>query len=217
MQPHDKVSPVSKVLPPAVAVSRRGAISRVFSLAALAALGAPLAAGGSAAQETGSTPPSRFDPSEVLATGHQFFGATTRGLASVVEEASRRWGEPNGYILGQEAGGAFIGGLRFGEGTLFTRNAGDYKIYWQGPSLGIDAGAEGSRTMMLVYRLPNVDAMLQRFGGMDGSAYLVGGLGMTALNAGEIIVVPIRTGVGARLGLNVGYLKFTAEPTWNPF
>jgi hypothetical protein len=134
-----------------------------------------------------------------------------------IEEAGRRWGQPNGYILGQEAAGAFVGGLRYGEGTLYTRNAGDRRVFWQGPSLGFDFGGDGSRTMMLVYNLPSTDAIYQRFGGIDGSAYLVGGFRMTGLIANDIVLVPISSGVGARLGVNVGYLKFTPEATWNPF
>ena len=120
-------------------------------------------------------------------------------------------------MLGQEAGGAFIGGLRYGEGTMYTRNAGDLKVFWEGPSLGFDAGADGDRTMMLVYNLPATDAIFDRFGGLDGSAYLVGGFGITALGANGVLVVPIRTGLGARLGVNLGYLKFTPNSTWNPF
>jgi len=158
-----------------------------------------------------------FRPKQVVNAGHQFFGTVSRGLALTVEEATRRWGEPNGYILGQEAAGAFVGGLRYGEGTLYTRNAGDRRVFWQGPSLGFDFGGEGARTMMLVYNLPRVRNIYQRFAGVDGSAYFVGGFGMTALTANDIVVVPIRSGVGARLGVNVGYLKFTEEATWNPF
>lgn len=161
--------------------------------------------------------PSEFQPEEIVESGHKFFGTISRGLAQVVEEATRRWGRPNGYILGQEASGAFIGGLRYGEGTMYTRNAGDLRVFWQGPSLGFDAGADGDRTMMLVYNLPTVGAIYTRYGGMDGSAYFVGGFGMTALIAYNVVVVPIRSGVGARLGLNVSYLKFTQHPTWNPF
>jgi hypothetical protein len=161
--------------------------------------------------------PGDYSSDELIRSGHQFFGTISRGLAQVVERATKQWGRPNGYILGQEAGGAFVGGLRYGEGIMYTRNAGDLKIYWQGPSLGFDAGADGDRTMMLVYSLPATEAIYQRFGGIDGSAYLVGGFGMTALTANNIVVVPIRSGVGARLGLNVGYLKFTPHATWNPF
>jgi hypothetical protein len=162
-------------------------------------------------------PPSRFSSNELLDAGHRFFGTVSRGLASVIERAISTWGLPNGYVLGQEGGGAFIGGLRYGEGTLYTKNAGDLRVYWQGPSVGWDVGADGDRTMMLVYNLPAVDAVYQRFAGMNGSAYLVGGFGMTVLTWNNIVLVPIRSGVGARLGVNVGYLKFTPRPTWNPF
>jgi hypothetical protein len=161
--------------------------------------------------------PGEFSSSEIIANGHRFFGSVSRGLAGVVEEATRRWGKPNGYVLGQEASGAFIGGLRYGEGVMYTRNAGDLKVFWQGPSLGLDAGADGDRTMMLVYNLPSTGAIFRRFGGVDGSAYLVGGFGMTALVNEDVYVVPIRSGIGARLGLNVSYLKFTPSSTWNPF
>lgn len=160
---------------------------------------------------------STFAPREVVNAGHKFFGTVSRGLALTVEEATRRWGEPNGYILGQEASGAFFGGLRYGEGVLYTRNAGDRKVFWQGPSLGFDWGGDGARTMMLIYKLQRVDDIYSRFVGVDGSAYFVGGFGMTALTAQDVLVVPIRSGVGARLGVNVGYLKFTDQATWNPF
>jgi len=161
--------------------------------------------------------PGTFRPREVVDNGHRFFGSMSRGLAQLVEEATRRWGEPNGYVLGQEASGAIVGGVRYGEGTLYTRNAGKRRVYWQGPSIGFDVGGDGDRTMMLIYNLPSVADLYRRFGGIDGSAYFVGGLGMTAVTADNVVVVPIRTGVGARLGINVGYLKFTDKPTWNPF
>jgi hypothetical protein len=162
-------------------------------------------------------PQQNFAPDELISTGHRFFGTVSRGLASVIEAAVSRWGQPNGYVLGEEAGGAFFGGLRYGEGMLYTKNAGDLKVYWQGPTLGWDFGGEGARTMMLVYNLPATQAIYQRFAGIDGSAYLVGGFGMTALTANDIVLVPIRSGVGLRLGANVGYLKFTPVSTWNPF
>jgi hypothetical protein len=158
-----------------------------------------------------------FSPGEVLDAGHRFFGGVSRGLASIVEKATSQWGQPNGYVLGEEGSGAFIGGLRFGEGMLYTKNAGDLKVYWQGPSVGFDVGGEGARTMMLVYNLPATGAIYQRFAGIDGSAYFVGGFGMTALTANHIVLVPIRSGVGMRLGANLGYLKFTPSATWNPF
>ena len=166
-------------------------------------------------------PPQRehreFAPGELVDAGHRFFGNVSRGLAQIIEKAGSQWGQPNGYVLGQEAGGAFIGGVRYGDGTLYTKNAGDMRVFWQGPTLGFDAGADGARTMMLVYNLPATAAIFERFGGVDGSAYFIGGLGMTALTANNIVVVPIRSGVGLRLGANIGYLKFTQHPTWNPF
>ncbi len=158
-----------------------------------------------------------FSPNEIVDAGHRFFGGISRGLATIVEKAVSQWGLPNGYILGEEGGGAFFGGLRYGEGMLYTKNAGDLKVFWQGPSVGWDFGGEGARTMMLVYKLPATHAIYQRFGGIDGSAYFIGGLGMTALTANNIVVVPIRSGLGLRLGANIGYLKFTPQPTWNPF
>ena len=161
--------------------------------------------------------PATFSPNEIVDNGNRFFGSVSRGLAEAVQEAGRRWGLPNAYILGQEASGAFVGGVRYGEGKMYTRNAGDSPVYWQGPSLGFDAGADGDRTMMLVYNLPSTGAIFDRFGGIDGSAYFVGGLGFTALGAKGVVVVPIRTGLGWRLGVNVNYLKFTQLATWNPF
>ena len=194
---------------------------RLLSTLLLASSALALCAGANPLQAQSSPRPDpaqkTFSSRELIDSGHQFFGTISRGLAQAIEEATKRWGQPNGYILGQEAGGAFFGGLRYGEGTHYTRNAGDRKVFWQGPSLGFDAGADGARTMMLVYNLPSTDAIYRRFGGLDGSAYLVGGFGFTALAVDEIIVVPIRSVVGARLGVNLGYLKFTPSSTWNPF
>jgi hypothetical protein len=187
------------------------------NLLAIAALAFTSAA--APAQQPPPPPPGQttYSSQELVATGHRFFGGLSREFALLVERAASRWGLPNGYILGEEASGAFIGGLRYGEGTLYTRNAGDLKVYWQGPSIGFDWGGEGARTMMLVYNLRSVDDIFNRFAGISGSAYFVGGLGMTAVTWANIVVVPIRTGVGVRLGANVGYVKFTPRATWNPF
>ncbi|MBM3530527.1 MAG: DUF1134 domain-containing protein [Alphaproteobacteria bacterium] len=175
-----------------------------------------LAAQGAPPPANEPPPGNRYSSNEVIDAGHKFFGTVSRGLAQIVEKAVSQWGQPNGYILGEEAAGAFIAGLRYGEGMLYTKNAGDLKVYWQGPSIGFDAGGEGARTMMLVYNLPNTRAIYERFGGVDGSAYFIGGFGMTALTANNVVLVPIRSGVGLRLGANIGYLKFTPNATWNP-
>jgi hypothetical protein len=161
--------------------------------------------------------PDTFAPDELMGAGHKFFGNVSRGLASVIERAVSQWGLPNGYVLGEEGSGAFVAGLRYGEGTLYTKNAGDLRVYWQGPSVGFDWGGDGARTMTLVYNLPSTGAIYQRFAGINGSAYIVGGFGMTALTANNIVLVPIRSGLGLRLGANIGYLKYTPNATWNPF
>src|ERR1700758_3559860 len=161
------------------------------------------------APQAAPPPSDTFAPGELVAAGHRFFGGVSRGLATIIEKAVSQWGLPNGYVLGQEGGGAVVVGLRYGEGVLYTKNAGDLKVFWQGPSVGWDVGGEGARTMMLVYHLPATTAIYQHFAGIDGSAYFIGGFGMTVLTANRIGVIPIRAGVGVRLGANVGYLKFT--------
>lgn len=158
-----------------------------------------------------------FSPSEVRDAGHSFFGAMSTDLAKAIEHMFSKYGRPNGYILGEEGGGAFIAGARYGEGTLYTRNRGNQKVYWQGPSLGWDFGGDGGRTMILVYNLNSVDEIYRTYVGVNGSAYLVGGVGVTVLSSHNVLAAPIRTGLGLRLGVSVGYLKFTRKPTWNPF
>ncbi|MFG1419492.1 DUF1134 domain-containing protein [Xanthobacter sp. V0B-10] len=193
---------------------RRALLAPVLAAGLAAAGGAITAATPAAAQQQA---PATYSTGELVSKGHSFFGSVSRGLALSIEKAVSQWGQPNGYILGQEGSGAFVGGLRYGEGVLYTRNAGDLKVYWQGPSVGWDFGGDGARTMILVYNLRSVDDVFRRFAGLSGSAYVVAGFGMTALGADGIVVVPIRSGVGVRLGANLGYLKFTSNPTWNPF
>jgi hypothetical protein len=158
-----------------------------------------------------------YSQNEIMNAGHSFFGAVSQGLANVVEYAFKRQGRPNGYILGEDAGGAFVAGLRYGEGTLYTKDAGTHRVYWQGPSIGYDFGGEGSKTMVLVYDLRDPSEIYDRFGGIEGSAYLVGGVGIQFQKTGEVVLAPIRSGIGLRLGANIGYTKYTRRPTWNPF
>ena len=158
-----------------------------------------------------------FSPDEVVAAGNTFFGEASSGLAQTLQNAFSKYGLPNGYILGAEGSGAFIAGLTYGEGTLNTKNVGSHKVFWQGPSLGIDYGGDGSRGMMLVYNLPSVPDLYHRYGGVSGSAYIVAGFSMQVYKYRDVILVPVRSGIGARLGVNVGYLKLTERPTWNPF
>jgi hypothetical protein len=158
----------------------------------------------------------QYTSNEIIESGHAFFGQTSGGLASVVEKVFSQYGLPNGYVLGEQGSGAIFGGLTYGEGTLYTKNAGDHRVFWQGPSLGFDLGAQGSRTMILVYNLPDVNVLYDRYAGVSGSAYVVAGLGFHVLKNRDVLLVPIQTGVGARLGVNLGYLKLTQNPTWNP-
>ncbi len=181
------------------------------------ALGLLLATTGFDSGELRAGSSAQYSAQEIVDAGNGFFGSTTGGLAKVVERSFERYGLPNGYILGQEGAGAFVAGATYGEGNLFTKNAGRHPVYWQGPSIGLDYGGQGSRVMMLVYNLPNVPRLYQRYGGASGSAFIVAGVGMTVLKQRNILIVPIRTGLGARLGVNIGYLKLTRKPTWNPF
>lgn len=164
-------------------------------------------------------PPSRsqyYEEGEIVQAGHSFFGSVTKGLAGAVEYAFKSQGRPNGYILGEDASGAFLVGLRYGEGKLFTKDAGVHKVYWQGPSFGYDMGAEGSKTMVLVYNMHDPSEIYERFGGAEGSAYLVGGVSVQFQTYGHVTLGVIRSGLGLRLGANVGYSKYSRSPTWNP-
>ena len=158
-----------------------------------------------------------FSMHEINHAGHNFFGSISQGLASVIEHAFKKQGRPNGYILGEDVGGAFIAGLRYGEGMLYTKDAGNHKVYWQGPSVGYDAGAEGSKVMVLVYNMREPSDIYHRYGGIAGSAYFIGGVGLTFQSHGDVVLAPIRSGIGLRLGANIGYLKYSRRPTWNPF
>lgn len=181
-------------------------VAAVFA-AAMAVLAAPAAAQSN----------EHYTVDEIVRTGGNFFGEVSGGLASVVEHAVSQYGLPNGYVLGEQGSGALIAGVRYGQGTLHTKNAGQHPVFFQGPSIGWDFGGDGSKVMMLVYNLPSVNAIYDRFVGVNGSAFLVGGIGMTVLSRGDVYVVPIISGVGARLGISVGYMKFTDRQTWNPF
>jgi hypothetical protein len=146
-----------------------------------------------------------------------FFGTISTSLGSVIEYAFHKSGRPDGYVLGTEGGGAFLAGVRYGSGTLYLRSGGTAKVYWHGPSIGTDFGASGSRTMFLIYNLRDPNDLVREFTGIDGSAYFVGGVGITFLKGGPVLMAPIRSGLGFRIGANLGYIRFTPRPTWNPF
>jgi hypothetical protein len=191
------------------------------SFAVLLTLSATLAATTSLAQTTSSATRSAkrstYSTEEIMAQGHQFFGKTSRGIAQAIEYVFRNEGEPTAYIVGEEGSGAFVGGLRYGEGTIYYKNGAKKHIYWQGPSLGFDFGGNGSRTLTLVYNSQSPEDLYDRFAGVEGTAYLVGGVGVNLQRKDNITLAPIRTGMGARLGANIGYLKYSPRATWNPF
>ncbi|WP_174263592.1 EipA family protein [Hyphomicrobium sp. CS1BSMeth3] len=138
-------------------------------------------------------------------------------VGSVIEHAFSNYGRPTAYVIGEEGGGAFIAGVRYGKGKLYMKGKPVAKIYWHGPSVGYDFGAAGSQTLFLIYGMREARDLYRGFSGIDGSAYFIGGAGITFLSNQEIIMAPIRTGLGFRLGASVGYLRFSSKSTWNPF
>ncbi|HMK13723.1 MAG TPA: DUF1134 domain-containing protein [Burkholderiales bacterium] len=145
-----------------------------------------------------------------------YFGKGAEGMAKVVEKAFKDHGRPNGYIKGEEASGAFIVGLRYGDGTLTLKNKGTYKVNWQGPSIGFDVGGDASKVFVLVYNLQKEDDIYQRFPAVDGSLYFIAGTSLNYHQSDNIILAPIRLGVGLRFGINVGYMHYTRSMSWNP-
>ena len=158
-----------------------------------------------------------YDQDSVVHAATEFFGNTTEGLAKVIEKAFKEQGRPNAYIKGQEASGALTVGLRYGEGELIVKGGGGRKLYWAGPSIGFDAGGNASKVFTLIYKLPRADAIFQRFPGVDGSLYYIGGAGINYQRRNGITLAPIRLGVGLRAGASVGYIHYTREKHVNPF
>lgn len=158
-----------------------------------------------------------FSESEMVRTGHEFFGKASSDLASVIEYTFKKKGKPTAYIVGQQASGAIAVGLNYGEGWLRQKSGGQTKVYWQGPSVGVDFGGDGARVLVLVYKLQSPEQLFDRFGGVAGAAYMLGGAGVTFRTNNKVTLAIIRTGFGLRLGVNAGYLKYTRKPTWNPF
>lgn len=154
---------------------------------------------------------------EIKAASAGLFGKLSASMAAVIEHVFANSGRPRAYVIGEEGGGAFIAGVRYGSGTLYLREGGTQKIFWHGPSIGTDVGGDGSKTLFLIYRLRNPEQLYSNFTGIQGSAYFVGGVGATLTTNGEVVMAPIRSGLGLRLGANVGYIRFTPKATWNPF
>jgi hypothetical protein len=184
-----------------------------LALLAVALAAAPLRAADSQKDADQDT----YDQDSIIKDAAEFFGKSTEGLAKVIEKAFKDHGRPNGYIKGEEASGAITVGLRYGNGTLKLKNGAARKVYWQGPSIGFDLGGNLSKVFVLVYHLPGTDKNFQRFPSVDGSFYYVGGVGINYQQRDNIILAPIRLGVGLRAGASIGYMHYTKSKTINPF
>jgi hypothetical protein len=158
-----------------------------------------------------------YQQDDLIGAAEGVFGKGAEGLARLIEDVLKKQGQPNGYIVGREGGGAFLVGLRYGSGTLHHKVEGEMPVYWTGPSLGFDAGANAGNTFVLVYNLYDSEDLYRRFPSGEGVAYLVGGFNASYLRRGDIVLIPIRVGAGLRLGANVGYMKFSKKQRWLPF
>lgn len=158
-----------------------------------------------------------YKEDDLIGAAEGVFGKGAEGLARMIEDILKKQGEPNGYIVGREGGGAFIFGARYGSGTLFHKVEGQQPVYWRGPSLGIDVGANAAKTFVLVYNLFDSQDLFESYGAGEGQAYLVGGFHVSYLRRGDVVLIPVRMGAGLRLGVNVGYMKFSKKQKWLPF
>ncbi len=158
-----------------------------------------------------------YEEGDIAVEVGNFFGEGAEGIADVLNKVFADQGRPNGYIKGEEAGGALVVGVRYGKGTLHLKNGEIRDVYWRGPSIGFDVGGNAAKAFVLVYELPNVKSAFQRFPGVDGSLYFVGGVGVNYNRAGSIVLAPIRFGVGWRQGINIGYMHLSPEKSWIPF
>lgn len=158
-----------------------------------------------------------YSREEMVKEANKFFGGSSEGIAKAIEKAFNTYGKPNAYIAGDEGGGAIIAGVRYGTGMLNYKGGGSMQVFWQAPSVGFDFGGNASKVFTLVYNLQNTYELFQRFPSIDGSLYVVAGVGLNYQRVGNIVLAPIRTGVGLRAGASVGYTSYTREPTVNPF
>ena len=168
-------------------------------------------------EQVATASPDTYGEDDLIGAAEGVFGKGAQGLAGLIEDLLRDQGEPNGYIIGREAGGAFIFGARYGSGTLHHKIEGERKVYWTGPSLGIDAGANAGNTFVLVYNLYDSEDIFRRYPAGEGQAYFVGGLHASYMRRGDVVLIPIRVGAGLRLGVNAGYMRFSKKHRWLPF
>jgi len=189
---------------------------RIFNLFGLA-LALNLAAFGAQAQTASTGQVEDFSESAMVVEAAKFLGATAESMAEVMDEVFTQYGEPTAVIRGEEVGAAVVFGLRYGRGDVLFKNGQSHPIYWRGPSAGIDSGGNASKSFTLVYGTDNIEDLYRRIGGVDGSAFYVGGVAVSFLQRDQVVLAPIRVGVGFRAGVSVGYLKFTPQSGWFPF
>ncbi|HEX2763820.1 MAG TPA: DUF1134 domain-containing protein [Allosphingosinicella sp.] len=161
--------------------------------------------------------PATVPRKDVFSAAEGVFGKGAQGLADMIEDLLRERGDPTAYISGREAGGAFIAGVRYGSGTLHHQIEGDREVHWTGPSVGFDFGADANKVFVLVYNLHDSDRLFRRYPAAEGNAYVVGGFTASYLRRGDVVLIPVRLGVGARLGVNAGYMRFSQKNRWLPF
>ena len=162
-------------------------------------------------------PETTYHQDDLIGAAEGVFGKGAKGVADVIQDVLKKQGEPNAYIIGREGGGALVVGVRYGSGTLFHKVEGQRPVYWTGPSIGFDAGASAGSTFVLVYNLYNTDDLYHRFPAGEGQAYLIGGFNVSYMRRGNIVLIPVRSGVGLRIGVNAGYMKFSQKHKWLPF
>jgi hypothetical protein len=170
-----------------------------------------------AAQKGTAPDGTTYREDDLIGAAEGVFGKGAKGLALMIQDILHKQGRPNAYITGREAGGAVVVGLRYGSGTLHHKIEGERPVYWTGPSLGFDLGANAANTFVLVYNLNDSEDLFKRFGAGEGQAYFVGGFNVSYLRRGDIVVIPVRFGAGLRLGVNAGYMKFSRSQKWMPF
>ena len=200
---------------------------RKLIVTGLVALGAPNLV--QAQQSSGALPPpgvqssypanapSAYEQDEIVTGVSDFLGVTAESAGAAVERLFSKNGKPTAYIAGEEGSGAIVLGARYGRGLLYMKDRPPLEVFWQGPSAGWDFGGNASRVFTLCYDLQVPEVIFQRFPGVEGSAYLVGGLGVNYQRANGVTLAPIRAGVGLRLGANVGYLGYSRKRNVWPF
>lgn len=166
---------------------------------------------------TSATDQATYQQDDLIGAAEGVFGKGAQGIGKLIEDILKKQGRPNGYIVGREGGGAFVVGLRYGSGTLHHKVEGQKPVYWTGPSIGFDAGANAGSTFVLVYNLYDSEDLYRRYPAGEGAAYLLGGFNASYLRRDDVVLIPIRVGGGLRLGANIGYMKFSKKQRWSPF